>query len=220
MLASAALAQTAALQGTVVDSATKKPIAGAFVSATSVATPLAPSTSRSTVQSAADGSFSFSQLQAGSYQLCVQPSTEGHLDPCVWSPPPPVVTLVAGRSISGYVLGVAPGSIVKIHIADPQGLLWQKNAAGWLPDLEMGVRTPQADLRTPHLTGVSSAGSDYEITVPLGTNLSFSIKSFHLQLANSSGAAVANSFDQQSFSQSSSAASPISFAYTVTGLIP
>ena len=220
LLAGSALAQTTvALQGTVVDANTNTPIAGAFVSATQVATLVTPSPQRVTVQSAADGSFSFAQLAAGSYQVCVLPSTEGHLDPCVWSAPP-VVTLVAGHSTTGYVLKTMPGSIVKIHIADPQGLLRQKNAAGYLPDLEMGVRTPQTDLHTARLAGVSSAGSDYQTTVPFDSTVVFSIKSFHLQFANSSGVAVANSFDQQNFSQSSSAASTTSFTYTVTGLIP
>jgi hypothetical protein len=83
-----------------------------------------------------------------------------------------------------------------------------------------GNGRPQTDLRTARLAGVSSAGSDYQITVPFDSNVVFSIKSFHLQFADATGAALANSFDQQNFSQPSSALNTTTFTYTVTGLIP
>jgi len=219
MLAGAAFAQTVALRGTVADSATKQPIAGAFVSATTAQLPGAPSAKRVTVQSGADGSFSFGQLLPGTYGLCVQPTTEGYLDPCVWSPPAPTVTLIAGQAFSGYVLPIKRGAVVTVHIDDPQGLVWQKGAKGSLPDLELGVMTPQATLRTARMAGVTATGTDYQLTVPFDVSLKLSIRSFHLQLQDSTGATLVNG-SSQTFTQPSSALTAAGFSYTVAGVIP
>jgi hypothetical protein len=221
VVTSTALAQsTIPFRGTVVDADTNKAVPHAFVSATTAPSPSAPSTKRITVQSGADGSFLFGQLLPGKYELCVQPSTEGYLDPCSWSPPAPAVTLIAGQAFSGYVLPIKRGSVVTVHINDPQSLVWQKNAKGSLPNLELGVLTPQAALRTARLAGVTATGTDYQITVPFDLSLKLSIRSFHLQLQDSTGAALVTGSSQQTFMQSSSALTAASFSYTVAGVIP
>ena len=113
ILAAPVSAQTpATFQGVVADATTGRPIAGAFVSATRTTLP----PSRLTVQTAADGSFSFSSLPAATYELCVEPAAEGYLDPCVWSPPAPRVTLAAGQRSTANVLRIAPGSILSVHV--------------------------------------------------------------------------------------------------------
>ena len=204
----------ATLSGTVVDAATNKPIARAFVSAT--ATNLPPL--RLTVQSASDGSFSFSQLPPGAYYLCLAPSAEGHLDPCVWSPPPATVNLAAGQNSSGYVLKAAPGAIITIHVADPQGLLQQKTAAGVLPDFTLGVITPQTTLRPARQAAVSPSGIDYQVTIPFEADVVISLKSFSLQIADGGGAALADSTARQTVNQPSGASSQLALTYSVTGL--
>src|SRR5436305_994998 len=102
-------APVTSIQGTVTDAITNKPIAKAFISATrTVLPPL-----RQTVQSGADGSFSIVGLPAATYTLCVQTAGDGYLDPCIWTPPAPSVTLSTGEFSSGHVLRIQPGSILK-----------------------------------------------------------------------------------------------------------
>jgi Carboxypeptidase regulatory-like domain len=218
--AACSMAQTAtaagSIQGTVTDASNNKPIAKAFVSATrTVLPPL-----RVTVESGADGSFTIGGLPAATYTLCVAPAADGYLDPCVWNPPAPTVTLAAGQKSSGHILRIQPGSILKIHLDDPSQLLTQKTKTGYLPHLAMGVRTPQATSYPAHVAATSAAGADYQVTVPRDTNLVFSIQSFSLKLADANAVPLANNTARQTFQHASGDANPPGFNYKVTGLIP
>ena len=204
------------IQGTVTDASDNKPIAKAFVSATrTVLPPL-----RVTVQSGADGLFTIGGLPAATYTLCVAPASDGYLDPCVWNPPAPTVTLAAGQKSSGNILRMQPGSILKIHLDDPGQLLHQKSKTGYLPHLETGVQPPKGTFRPAHVAGMSLTGIDYQITVPRDTSLVFAIRSFSLKLADANAVPLASSSAQQSFQHATGDASPVSFSYKITGVLP
>src|SRR6266550_4589116 len=76
---------TGAIQGTVIDRATNKPIGGAIVTAIRKGLPPASGT----VKSAADGAFQIQNLSSGAYSLCVQVPGSSYLNPCQWEMNPP-----------------------------------------------------------------------------------------------------------------------------------
>jgi hypothetical protein len=84
----------------------------------------------------------------------------------------------------------------------------------------MGVSTPQKMLHPAHVTGMSAKGVDYSVTVPLDTQLVFSIQSFSLKLADGGGNALAAGGAQNNFQHATASANPVSFAYKITGLLP
>ena len=212
------LGQTAAgsISGTVTDASNGKPIASAFVSATrTVLPPL-----RVTAQSGSDGSFSLGGLPAATYTLCVTPASEGYLDPCVWSPPAPTVTLSAGLKSSGNTLRLQPGSILKIHLDDPGQLRYQKTKTGYLPHLELGVQASKATLLPARQSSESPAGADFQVTVPRDSALTFFIRSSSLKLADANALPLVNNSAVQSFQHATGDATPVSFSYKITGLLP
>src|SRR5207247_167164 len=99
LLASIAIAQTGgtgALSGTVVDDS-GKPVAAAVLASMPGTKGSAPVNVRA--QAAADGTFSMTGLQAGTYTVCVQVKGGGYLDPCTWSPVAPTVQIDAGQTV-------------------------------------------------------------------------------------------------------------------------
>lgn len=116
-----AVSTSVSIQGIAIDSATKKPIAGAIVTAIRNGPP--PLSQNAT--SSSTGAFQFSGLPAATYRLCVQVLAGGYLNPCSWSPNPPTVTVAAGKAVTGVQLKIAPGSVLRIRIDDPTSLLSQ-----------------------------------------------------------------------------------------------
>jgi hypothetical protein len=74
-------------------------------------------------KSASSGAFTISGLAAGTYQLCVNVTGGGYLDPCVWEPVLPTVQVTAAQAVSGYVLTVKKGALLQVRVNDPGGVL-------------------------------------------------------------------------------------------------
>src|SRR5947207_1088061 len=110
---------TGTIRGAVVDEG-GGPIAGAFV----VADRLEPATRFSQASTPGPGSaFEINGLPPGTYRLCLQDPTGGHLDPCFWSATPTTVTLTAGGTSAGNNIVFKKGSSLQIRIEDPRHLL-------------------------------------------------------------------------------------------------
>ncbi|MEO8373252.1 MAG: carboxypeptidase-like regulatory domain-containing protein [Candidatus Solibacter sp.] len=180
--ASILLAQTT-VQGVVTESARRKPIADAYVTAIRSGLPSASQT----VKTAASGAFNFASLAPGTYTLCTQVLSGGYLNPCSWLPNPPTVTVGAAKTIAGIQLKVEAGSVLQVRVNDPAGVL-RKAAAPLAPSaIAMGVRTPRGFLEPFTMRSVSEGGSDHEVTIPFDTNVQVWMQSAKLSLAQSDG---------------------------------
>jgi hypothetical protein len=73
--------------------------------------------------SKSDGTFLFSNVPAGKYQICVEAPHENVLDPCLWSPTVNVVDISNGAPVSGLAVQVATGYMLQVHVNDPAALL-------------------------------------------------------------------------------------------------
>jgi len=162
-----------------------KPVARALISA--IGTLTVPWSNVQTT-SGADGSFSFKGLNPGPYRLCAQVLAGGYLNPCDWSPSPPTLMLVTGKSVTAFALPIEKGSIQKIRINDPSNVLGANKAAA---PLLMGIRTPNGLFVSPVLTAQDANGSDHEITIPFDTPVQILVQGNQLKLAASDGTPVA-----------------------------
>src|SRR5690242_7736922 len=104
-----ALAQTASIQGVVIDDT--GPVAGAYA----VATAQSPTDHRTynSVTSVA-GAFTLANLPAGRYSLCIQSPGGSHLGNCHWSNPVQV-TLTAGQTATQNV-SISQGALLQIRL--------------------------------------------------------------------------------------------------------
>jgi hypothetical protein len=215
---------TAAIQGTVLDAKTLKPVAAAWVMANRAG---APPFSGHT-KSGGDGTFSIRGLAAGKYSICVQAAGDAYLDPCQWSGSPVTVTLAAGQTSAGNAVRLAPASILTVQIQDPQRALSQKTKDGRQPELRLGVWGPRGLYYPAHpvggpAPGVSAQGTvsySYRLAVPLDTALSFYAASHDVKLGDGNGLPLAGNLSQQAFQHATGDPNPKGFALTVLGLAP
>jgi hypothetical protein len=205
---------SAAILGSVLTQV-NQPVPKAFVSATRTALPPL----RQTVQSAADGSFSFHNLPAGAYYLCVQPVTDGFLDPCAWSAAPPSITLAAGQTSAGNTVRLMSGSVLKVHLDDPGQFMTQKTTAGFAPLLSLGVYDTRTTLQPMHLSARTVTSADYQVTIPLDTRLTFSIYSHDLALTDAASAPLASGAASTVFQHTTGDPNPPGFSFHVTSLL-
>jgi len=225
---------TASISGKLVPELINTPISAAYVTAMKSGLP----PYQQTVLATANGSFQISALPAGTYTICV--SATGFLNPCEWSLPTLVVTLGTGQSSVGNNLTIKLGTVAQLRIQDPSNLLSQKTTAGTNPFILAGVWTGRAanallptvfaatvvhppllpiQFHPVHQTGTDSTGANFEVSVPRNMPLIFHVTSGDVLLANSQGLSLVSNVDQQLFQYSFATKTPLSFLYTVTGLV-
>ena len=207
---------TAGIAGNVVDAKTLKPLSNALV----IARDRSALSTRRTSRSAPDGSFSLSNLAAGTYFLCVKPAAEGYLDPCDWGRKPSTLILAAGQKSTANLVAVPIGSVVKIRIQDTAQILFQKTAAGFLPDLTVGTFDANGLFHPARVGNRDRRGLDLQLTVPLDTRLSLTVMSRAATLADAKGAALPTAGLQTPFLHATGDQNPPGFTYTVTGIRP
>jgi hypothetical protein len=205
---------TAGVQGAVVDATTGKAIPGAIILATSSARGAATKSATS----AHDGTFQIPSLPAGTYSICVQPPHPtvlgGYLHSCHWGSSPATLSIATGQKSTGNIFKLQRGSVLRIHIDDSKQLLHQKNKDGSSPDLTMGVWNSTM-FYSPITVINGPTMADYLMTVPLDTNLKFSINSQHLVLGDAKKNALSANADTQTFQHASNAIAPKVFGYSI-----
>ena len=183
---------TGQIHGTV-QTSDGKPVAGTVV--TIHARPGAAGTTFKTFHSAvvtgADGSFSAPLYFDGLYATCPVPPDKAHLDPCLWGSEPKTTFAAAALTAAvATTIQLQSASDFYVRVNDPNGTLAAKQ--GKIPgvSLMLAVRAPNGMMLPMPVTGTDSAGADYHMPVPLGTNLLFVAFGAGLSLTDSSGAAI------------------------------
>lgn len=187
------LAATGSLIGSVVDDG-GKPVAGARVLisyATSIkspipAPPVVTGPLAATVTADATGTFHADGLAPDQYIACAETSTPGYLDPCHWSASAPTFTVSAGQTTSGVRIVMAKGSVLRVHVDDPQQLL--KPVAGPVDlDFEIHVVTSKGVRYSAPIQASTALGRDHAITIPFDTSVSVRVLAAHLAVKDQSG---------------------------------
>jgi len=179
---SAALAQsTAKIQGTVHDDS-GKPIAGAFALATTQSAAALPT--RTTVTDG-QGQYTFTNLPAGKYNICIQIPGTSRLGNCEWAAATSA-TVAASQSLTNPTITIAKGTLFQLRLNDPNQLIAQTD------DILLGVYLPGGAFRPMRLASRDAAGRTYDIAVPLSTSFRIGLISAHLQISDNHGAPLAS----------------------------
>ena len=140
---------------------------------------------------AADGSFTISNLPAGTYDLCASAKSDGYLNTCAWSAPVSPLQLKAGQSIVGYRIVLKKGSSLQVRLNDPAGNLDAPPAKGSVaPHVIVGVFTDRRVFQPLNFSGKKSGGRDLQITIPFDQNVSLHLVGKGVKVTDSNGAPV------------------------------
>jgi hypothetical protein len=192
-LSAAALGQTlGSIQGNVIDE-DGKPVSGVTVRIQPVEIRSgADALMNREVEAAADGGFSFSNVQSGRYRACAQAPGRLWLNPCQWEPDTPAIDLAAGQAYRGLQLRLRQGALVQIRLNDSSRLLPSEEISA-AAHLLVGVRTASGLFYPARVVGKEPQGWSFALPVPRVTPLQLSVYARGVQLADEAGTRVLDS---------------------------
>jgi hypothetical protein len=160
------------------------------------------------------GNFVTGHLPAGNYVACAQYANQGLLDPCHWAASAPTFTITAGQTTSGVKITMARGSIVTVHVNDPQQLL-SATANAVESDLRFQFVTAKGHRYDAVITAHTKTSRDHTVTLPFGTPVTLQVINPHLIVHDETG--TSTSTFGRSLQVPVTAAAAAAFTYTVSG---
>jgi hypothetical protein len=160
-----------------------------------------------------NGAFHADGLAPGQYIACAETTSPGYLDPCHWATSAPTFTVIAGQTTSGISIVMPKGSVLHIHVDDPQQLL--KPVTGPVDlDFQIHVVTPKGLHYIAPLQSSTAVARDHAITVPFSTPVNLRVLAAHFTVNDQTG----KSFAAQGATVNAPAGTtPATIALTVTG---
>jgi hypothetical protein len=184
-------AHAATITGKVVDT-TNHPVASAIITINEEpATPSKPPAFRGASTTAApDGTFSFNNLEAGTYLLCAQLPKGALINPCQWTKaPPPQVALVSATATSSITLTMRPGYRLPIRVDDPQGLLTTHEGKTPGAHLLIGIHGGYI-FEVADIDSTDPAGRNVSVLVPFDAPVNVAVQSRFFKLQDASGNSI------------------------------
>jgi hypothetical protein len=180
---------TAKITGVVQAALDGKPVPGAWVTLLSIpGVGVKPYNAQTST--ASDGTFVFTQVPAGTFQVCPQAPNTALLAPCSWQPPPPQVKVDAGQSVQMPAIQMKRGVLLLVRIDDPSAVRAANDKAGSGTHLHVGIRTPATMVQEVPVLAKDAKGYDQGIYVPPDTALELSVFSSSFVVSDEKGAAV------------------------------
>lgn len=186
-----------AVTGTVIDSSTHDPVPLAVVVAerqpdtgprNGATNSVAVSTR--TARTRADGSYTISDLPAGTYEICVHALQSQWLNSCLWSNNRPSADVKENKTTNNGQIRIDKGAVLKLRLDDPgQSAVNSVNTAPGT-ELLIGPRGKRGFLQRPRMVSRDASGINYEILVPAGQKVPLSVLAKSYKLADSNGKAV------------------------------
>ena len=178
---------TASLSGTVLDES-NSPVQTTVTIATQGL--------RQSQLTAADGSFSFSNLKTGMYFACAvpPPGTNGQnfVNSCLWQDHNSVyVPLAPGQISQGVAVPLQHGYPLNVQVNDPAGLLPAPIGNTGANDLAIHVIGPSGLAQPVPIASQTATGRDQVLVVPYNTQLQLLIHSSSFALTDGNGNALA-----------------------------
>lgn len=130
-----------------------------------------------------DGSFRFSGLRDGAYNLCVQAPATVWLNPCEWGLPIPSVALIATERSQTITISLRKGIEVPISIIDPAQHLLANEGRTVGAHLLVGVRTSANTFRPAIFTARDVTGRAVKVVIPFDKTVTLEIASSFFKLA-------------------------------------
>jgi len=141
-----------------------------------------------TAVTGAGGTFRFSGLNDGAYQLCAQIPKSVWLNPCEWGTKPPAVVLSAAQDFAAITLVMKKAAVVPIRLDDPGQLLAQSEGKTSAAVVLIGVANDAGWFRSAAVASRDATRKTYEVQIPFNVTVNLSVYSPYFQLADSAGA--------------------------------
>jgi hypothetical protein len=148
-----------------------------------------PSLKGASTRAAADGTFSFTNLEAGTYLLCAQVPGGTLLNPCQWTTTPPQVTLNSTTATSSITLTMRPGYRLPIRVDDPQGLLSANEGKTPGAHLLVGVQGGY-NFEAAQIDSTDIGGRNISVLVPFDASVSVMVQSRFFKLQDTAGNSI------------------------------
>jgi hypothetical protein len=151
---------------------------------------------RQSAQTAADGSFTFSNLKTGMYFACAipPPGTNGQhfVNSCLWQDHNSVyVPLAPGQVSQGIVVPLQHGSPLNVQVNDPSALLPAPIGKIGGNALAIHIIGPSGLAHPVPIASQNATGRDHFLVVPYNTQLQLLIHSSSFALTDGNGNALA-----------------------------
>ena len=143
------------------------------------------------VEAGKDGSFTISNLPAGTYAVCATVQGRRYMDPCAWSAAPTTVQVSAGQAVTGYQLTLNKGEPVQVRLNDPGSALAavaQPNQT--VPHVLLGFFTTRGLFEPLVETGKDATGHNLQGFIPPNTPVPLYVGGKGVQVADSTGKAL------------------------------
>ena len=180
----------ATITGKVIDTSNRA-VASAIVTisegAPSKSTP--PTFHGAGTQTAADGTFSFANLNAGTYLLCSQVPKGTLLNPCQWTKTPPLLTVASATATASITLTMNPGYRLPVRVNDPQNLLAANEGKTPGAHLLIGVNGGY-HFEEATIDSADAAGRNVSLLVPFGAPIAVTVQSNFFKLQDGAGSAL------------------------------
>jgi hypothetical protein len=185
LLVSPVLAAT--ITGKVVDTS-NHPLAAAIVtlSEEAVTKGVAPTMHGAATKTAADGTFSFANLDAATYLLCAQVPRGTLLNPCQWTKTLPQVTVASSTATASITLTMHQGYRIPIRLDDPQNLLATHDGKTPGAHLLIGV-SGGYHFEEAVIDATDNAGRNVSLLVPFDTPVPITVQSNFFKLQDGAG---------------------------------
>jgi hypothetical protein len=188
--ATSLVAQTGALTGQVTDER-QRPIHGARVDISALprkGVPFQPF--QASVLTGTDGSFRFA-ASAGDYRVCVQLPKSDLLDPCLWAPAAPSVSVTAAQASRMPTIVLKRGYPLTLQFVDKQGALSQAAAEHSQKVILASISALNGMPYPIPVHRQDPQFREHTILVPRDMDLTISIYNKGFDIADSKGVAVA-----------------------------
>ncbi len=137
-------------------------------------------------QTAADGTFSFTNLDAGTYLVCSQVPHGSLLNPCQWTKTLPLVTVASSTATASITLTMQPGYRLPVRVNDPQNLLAANEGKTPGAHLLIGI-SGGYHFEEALIDSTDSAGRNVSLLVPFGVPIAVTVQSNFLKLQDAAG---------------------------------
>lgn len=180
----------AVISGKVVDTSSHAVTSATVTISEEAASKTAPSTFHgSSTETAADGTFSFTNLEAGTYLLCAQVPKGTLLNPCQWTKTIPQVTIGSSAETASITLTMQPGFRLPIRVDDLQNLLTTNEGETPGAHLLIGVNGGY-HFEVAGVDSNDSSGRNVSVLVPFDASIAVTVQSNFFKLQDAAGNAI------------------------------